>query len=119
MKKYAELAVVNSKIFSFADCLFSFFPKGAVLSSILRVRFYRIHFGESLPVGNALGVQKSALIMNEITASKIGCVRWGGDRYQLTAASTAASTFIIDRKAVVVSAVCAFKTDDLGTAASA
>jgi len=24
-----------------------------------------------LPVGNALGVQKSALIMNEITASKI------------------------------------------------
>jgi len=50
MKKYAKLAVVNSKIFSFADCLFSFFPKGAVLSSILRVRFYRIRFGESFKI---------------------------------------------------------------------
>ena len=71
MKRSVGLAVVNSKIFLLADCFFTFSPKGAVLSPILCVGFYRIRFGESLPVGNALGVQKSALIMNEIIASKI------------------------------------------------
>ncbi len=42
VKKYEGLAVVNSSIFVRADCLVSFSPKGAALSPILCVRFFRI-----------------------------------------------------------------------------
>ena len=65
MKKYEGLAVVNSKIFSFADCLLSFFPKGAVLSPILCVRFFQIRFGADEEVLSAW-IDENAFVAFEV-----------------------------------------------------
>jgi len=45
VKRFVGLAIANSKIYLLAGRLFSFFPKGAVLSPILCVRFFWVSYG--------------------------------------------------------------------------
>jgi len=75
VKKSVGLAVANSKIFLVTDCRFTLSPKGVVLLPILCVRFSRI--------SKAKVLQKSALIMNTITTSKIKTIHWGSNNYIL------------------------------------
>jgi hypothetical protein len=72
VKKSVGLALANSKIFLVTDCCFSLSLKGVVLLSILCVRFSRI--------SKAKVLQKSALIMNKITTSKIKIIHWGSNK---------------------------------------
>ncbi len=83
VKKAVGLAVVNSRIFLRAACRVSLSPQGAVLSRILRVGFFCTT--RAFPSVNSLWrvLQKSALIMHEITASKIVYVSWWSNNIAL------------------------------------
>ena len=75
IKKSAVLAKANSKIFLCADCPVSLSPKGAALSPKYCVRFFRISL--------RLVLQKPALSLNEIIASKIKIIYWCGNNCQI------------------------------------